>query len=64
MSLSVMTAKMPFSSSLLISLRRKSVNGAFCTKTNISIYRDCLADIPTELTDMPMKLADIPTEVI
>ena len=70
-SLSAMTTKIPFLSSLLISLRRKSVNGGFCTKTNISTCGDCLtdipiglADIPTELVDMPIELTDMPIKVI
>ena len=63
-SLSIITAKIPFLSSLLISLYYKSINGASCTRTNISAYRDCLADIPVELVDMPMGLADISIEVI
>jgi len=53
MSLSVITAKTPFLSSPLISLRRKSIKGVFYTRTNISAGGDCLADIP----------ADIPIEV-
>ena len=63
-SLSIITAKTPFLSSLLIFLHHKSVNGASCTKTNISAYRDCLADIPAELTDMPAGLTDISIEVM
>ena len=64
MSLSTITTKTLFLSSLLISLRRKSVNRGSCTKTNISACGDCLADIPVGLTDISTKLADIPTEVI
>ena len=71
MSLSAIITKTPFSNSLLISLCHNSVNRAFCTRTDISTYRDCLVDIPAEfadipakLTDMPTKLADVPTEVI
>ena len=71
MSLSAIIIKTPFLSSLLISLRRESVNGGFCTKTNISACGDCLADmpvgladIPVELAGMPVELVDIPTEVI
>jgi hypothetical protein len=48
-SLSVITAKTPFLSSPLISLRRKSVKGVSCTRTDISVGGDCLADIPTEV---------------
>ena len=62
-SLSIITAKTPFLSSLLISLYHKSVNGASYTRTNISTCRDCLADIPIELADIPAELADIPTEL-
>ena len=78
MSLSAITIKIPFLSSLLISLRRKSVNGGFCTKTNISTCGDCLADMPVglvdiliklidmliELVSMPMELTNMPTEVM
>ena len=35
-SLSIITTKTPFLSSLLISLHHKSVKGVFCTRTNIS----------------------------
>jgi len=48
-SLSVITAKTPFLSSLLISLRYKSVKGVSYTRTNISIGGDCFADIPAEV---------------
>ena len=41
----------------------KSVNGASCTKTDISICRDCLVDIPAELADIPIELANIPAEL-
>ena len=64
MSLSAITTKTPFLSSLLISLCRESVNRASCTRTNISACGDCLADIPVELADMPAELADMPVEVI
>ena len=71
MSLSAITIKISFLSNLLISLRRESVNGGFYTKTNISVYRDCLTDIPVGLVDisaklinMPMELTDIPVELI
>ena len=70
-SLSAITIKTPFLSSLLISLCCKSVNGGFCTKTNISVYGDCLTDIPAglinifiKLTDIPMELVDMPIKVI
>jgi hypothetical protein len=36
-SFTITVAKTPFSSSLLISLRRESVNRASCIRTNISI---------------------------
>ena len=49
MFLSVITAKTPFLSSLLISLRRKSVKGVSCTRTDISTGGDCLADILAEV---------------
>ena len=48
MSFSIITANTPFLSSLLISLRYKSVKGVSYTRTDISIYRDCLADMPIE----------------
>ena len=70
-SLSAITTKTPFLSSLLISLRHKSVNRGSCTKTDISACRDCLADMPAglvdiliELTDMPAKLTGMPIEVM
>ena len=62
-SLFVITAKTLFSNSLLISLCCESVNGAFCTRTDISACGDCLADIPVELADMPAELADMPAEL-
>ena len=69
-SLSIITVKMPFLSSPLISLCHESVNGVSCTRTNISACGDCLADMPAELVDMPaglagmpIGLADMPTEV-
>ena len=49
MSFSIITAKTPFLSSLLISLRYKSIKGVSYTKTNISIGRSCLADMPIEV---------------
>ena len=56
MSFSAMTTKTPFLSSLLISLRRKSVNGVSCTRTDISACGDCLADMPAELADIPAEV--------
>ena len=71
MSLSTITIKIFFLSSLLISLHHESVNGGSCTKTNISTCGDCLADIPvglidisTKLADMPIKLAGMPVKLI
>ena len=49
MSLSTITTKTPFLSSLLISLRCKAVKGVSCTKTNIFTGRDCLVDMPVEV---------------
>ena len=70
MFLSIITAKTPFSSSLLISLYYESVKWVFCIKTNIFVGGDYFVDIPTELTDMPVELVgmpagltDMPTEV-
>ena len=70
-SLSAITTKIPFLSSLLISLCRESVNGGFCTKTNIFACGDCLTDMPVGLIDIfiklisiPVELADMPVEVI
>jgi len=48
-SFSVITAKMPFLSSPLISLCCESVKGVSYTRTDISAGGDCLADIPTEV---------------
>ena len=48
-SLSVIIAKIPFLSSPLISLRRKSVKGVFYTRTNISAGGDCFIDVPMEV---------------
>ena len=45
----IITAKTPFLSSLLISLYYKPLKGVSCTKTNISIGRDYLIDIPIEV---------------
>ena len=49
MSFSIITAKAPFLSSLLISLRCKSIKGVSYTRTDISIGRGCLIDMPTEV---------------
>jgi len=49
MSLSVITVKMPFLNSPLISLRRESIKGVFYTRTDISAGGDCLTDIPAEV---------------
>jgi len=49
MSLSITAIKTPFLSSLLISLRYKSVKSVSCTRTNISIGRSCLIDMPVEV---------------
>ena len=62
-SLSTITIKTPFLSSLLISLHRESVNGVSCTRTNISICGDCLANISVGLADIPIELANIPIEL-
>jgi hypothetical protein len=45
MSLFIIIVKMPFLSSLLISLYYKSINKAFYIKTNIFISRGCLISI-------------------
>ena len=49
MSLSIITIKTPFLSSLLISLYYKSVGGVSYTRTNIFIGGDYLTDISTEV---------------
>ena len=49
MSFSIITAKTPFLSNLLISLRYKSVKGVSCTRTNMSVGGDYLSDIPVEV---------------
>ena len=49
MSLSVITAKTPFSSSPLISLHRKSIKGVSCIRTDISVGGDYLVNIPAEV---------------
>ena len=48
-SLSIITAKTPFLSSPLISLRRKSIKGVSYTRTNISVGEDYFTDIPIEV---------------
>jgi hypothetical protein len=48
-SLSVTTAKTPFLSSPLISLRLKSVKGFSYTRTDISIGGGCLIDMLAEV---------------
>ena len=48
-SLSVTNAKIPFLSSLLISLYYKSIKGVSYTRTDISTGGDCLADIPAKV---------------
>jgi hypothetical protein len=48
-SLSIITIKMPFLSSLLISLHHKSIKGVSYTRTNISVGGDCLIDMPIEV---------------
>ena len=55
-SFSVITVKTPFLSSPLISLYYKSIKGVSYTRTNISIYGDCLADIPIELADISAEV--------
>ena len=62
-SFSVITAKIPFLSSPLISLCYNSVNGVSCTRTDISACRDCLIDMPAELADMPTELVDMSVEL-
>ena len=49
MSLFIITAKTSFLNYLLISLYCKSVKGDFYTKTNISVGRDCVIDIPIKV---------------
>ena len=48
-SFSIITAKTLFLNSLLIFLYYKSVKGVSCTRTNISVGRGCLTDIPIEV---------------
>ena len=47
--LSIISTKTPFLSSLLISLHYKSIKGVFCIRTDISINKNCLIDIPIEV---------------
>ena len=49
MSLSTITIKTLFLSSLLISLCYKSVKGVSYTRTNISVGGGCLIDIPIKV---------------
>ena len=49
MSLSITITKTPFLSSLLISLRYKSIKEVFYTRTDIFIGGDCPIDIPAEV---------------
>ena len=49
-SLSVITIKTPFLSSLLISLYYKFIKGVSYTRTNISTGGGCLADISIEVS--------------
>ena len=49
MSFSIITAKTPFLSSLLISLYCKSIKGVSCTRTDIFTGRGCLIDIPIKV---------------
>ena len=49
MSLSIITAKTPFLSSLLISLRYKSIKEVSYTRTNISAGGDYFTDMPIEV---------------
>ena len=46
---SIITIKTPFLNSLLISLYYKSIKGVSYTRTDISIGRDYLTDISTEV---------------
>ena len=48
-SFSVITIKMPFLSSLLISLYYKSVKGVSYTRTNISVSEVYLTDMPAKV---------------
>jgi hypothetical protein len=48
-SLSITTVKTPFSSSLLISLRRESVKGVSYTRTDIFINRSYFTGVSTEV---------------
>ena len=64
MSLSTITIKIFFLSSLLISLRCKSVNRGSCIRTNISICGDCLVNMPVGLINILIKLIDMPVKLI
>ena len=48
-SFSIITVKIPFLSSPLISLYYKSIKGVSYTRTNISIGGDYLIDMPVEV---------------
>ena len=48
-SLSVTTVKILFLNSLLISLHYKSIKGVSCTRTDIFVGGDCLADISVKV---------------
>ena len=48
-SLSVITIKTPFLSSLLISLRCESVKGVSYTRTDIFINKGCFMDVPAKV---------------
>ena len=48
-SLSVMAVKIPFLSSLLISLRCESIKSISYTRTDISVGGGCLTDVPAEV---------------
>jgi hypothetical protein len=48
-SFSVTTAKTPFLSSPLISLRLKSIKGVSCTRTDISVGGGCFMDMLAEV---------------
>jgi hypothetical protein len=45
----IITTKIFFLNSLLISLYYKSIKGGSCTKTNIFIGRGCLTDMPIKV---------------
>ena len=48
-SFSIITIKIPFLNSLLISLRYKSIKGIFCTKNNIFTGGGYFIDMPIEV---------------